>query len=48
MITESSVPPALAASFAANALAANAIFWLLIGHFLALAFDRAAKDIYSQ
>lgn len=45
--TESAVPPGLAASFAANAIAANAIFWLLIGQFLGLALDRAAKDVYA-
>jgi cobalt transporter subunit CbtA len=43
--TESQVPPTLAASFAANTLAANAIFWLLIGQFLAFAFARTGKDI---
>ena len=45
--TESAVPPGLAASFAANAIAANAIFWLLIGQFLGLALTRAAKDVYA-
>lgn len=40
----SAVPAGLAASFAANAIAANAIFWLLIGQFLGLALTRAAKD----
>ena len=44
---ESAVPPGLAASFAANAIAANAIFWLLIGQFLGLALNRAAKDVYA-
>ena len=44
---ESSVPPGLAASFAANAIAANAIFWVLIGQFLGLALNRTAKDIYA-
>jgi cobalt transporter subunit CbtA len=44
---ESAVPPGLAASFAANAIAANAIFWLLIGQFLGLALSRTAKDIYA-
>jgi cobalt transporter subunit CbtA len=43
----STVPPGLAAAFAANAIAANAIFWLLIGQFLALALDRTAKDVYA-
>jgi cobalt transporter subunit CbtA len=41
------VPAGLAASFAANAIAANAIFWLLIGQFLGLALNRTAKDIYA-
>lgn len=44
---ESAVPPGLAASFAANAIAANAIFWVLIGQFLGLALNRTAKDIYA-
>lgn len=45
--SESAVPPGLAASFAANAIAANAIFWVLIGQFLGLALNRTAKDIYA-
>jgi len=45
--TESAVPPGLAAEFAANAIAANAIFWLLIGQFLGLALNRTAKDVYA-
>ena len=44
---ESAVPPGLAASFATNAIAANAIFWLLIGQFLGLALNRTAKDVYA-
>ena len=44
---ESAVPPGLAASFAANAIAANAIFWLLIGQFLGIALTRTAKDVYA-
>ncbi len=44
---DSAVPPNLAASFAANAIAANAIFWSLIGMFLGLALNRYAKDVYS-
>ena len=44
---ESAVPPGLAAAFAANAIGANAIFWLLIGQFLGLALNRTAKDIYA-
>ena len=44
---ESAVPPGLAASFAANAIAANAVFWLLIGQFLGLALNRTARDLYA-
>ena len=44
---ESAVPPHLAASFAANAIAAGAIFWSLIGIFLGLTLDRFAKDVYA-
>ena len=44
---ESAVPAALAASFAANSIAANAVFWLLIGQFLGLALNRTAKDVYA-
>lgn len=46
--TESNVPAELAARFAANAIAANAVFWLLIGLFLSLALGRAAGDIYER
>lgn len=41
---ESAVPPNLAATFAANAIAANAIFWSLIGIFLGIAINRHAPD----
>lgn len=44
---ESAVPPGLAAEFAANSIAANAIFWALIGSFTGVAINRFAKDIYS-
>jgi cobalt transporter subunit CbtA len=44
---ESAVPPNLAATFAANSIAANAIFWSLIGLFLGMTLDRFAKDIYA-
>lgn len=44
---ESAVPPGLAATFAANAIAANAVFWLLIGQFLGLALSRSTKDLYA-
>jgi cobalt transporter subunit CbtA len=39
---ESPVPAALAAAFAANAIAAGAVFWCLIGLFLGLALERLA------
>lgn len=38
--TPTSVPPALAAEFATNSIAAAAVFWCLIGLFLGMAFDR--------
>ncbi|MFN4143413.1 CbtA family protein [Aestuariivirga sp.] len=44
---ESSVPPGLAAAFAANSIAANAIFWVLIGQFLGMALNRYAKEAYA-
>ena len=44
----SNVPAELAARFAANAIAANAVFWLLIGQFVAIALSFAAKDIYES
>jgi cobalt transporter subunit CbtA len=44
---DSAVPAGLAAAFAANAIAANAIFWLLIGQFLGWALNHTAKDIYA-
>ena len=37
----------VAARFAANAIAANAVFWLLIGQFLGIALTRTAKDVYA-
>ena len=40
----SAVPAHLAASFVANAIAANAIFWALIGMFLGLVLPRYAPD----
>jgi predicted cobalt transporter CbtA len=39
---ESVVPAGLSAAFAANSLAANAVFWILIGAFLGLALNREA------
>lgn len=41
---ESAVPPNLAATFTANSIAANAIFWSLIGIFLGVALNRYAPD----
>ncbi|MFM8746527.1 MAG: CbtA family protein [Aestuariivirga sp.] len=45
---ESTVPAELAARFAANTIAANAVFWLLIGQFLAVALTLTARDIYES
>lgn len=45
---ESAVPPGLAAAFAANALAANAVFWVLIGVFLSFTLNRFAQDSISS
>lgn len=44
---ESTVPAGLAAEFAANTVAAAAVFWSLIGVFLGLALKRFAKEIYA-
>jgi cobalt transporter subunit CbtA len=44
---ETAVPAGLAAAFAANAIAAAAVFWCLIGLFLGLAIDKFVKDIHS-
>lgn len=44
---ESMVPPELIASFVANSIAANAVFWCCIGLFLGLVLDRTAKEIYA-
>lgn len=41
---ESAVPAGLAAAFAANSIAAGAVFWILIGLFLGLALDKLAKE----
>jgi cobalt transporter subunit CbtA len=40
------VPAPLAASYVATALAANAVFWALIGLLLGLALDRFAKEMF--
>jgi len=44
---DSTLPSGIVAAFVANSLAANAIFWSLIGLFLGLVLDRTAKDIYA-
>ncbi len=44
---ETAVPAGLAASFAANTIAASAVLWSLIGLFLGLATDRFSKKIYA-
>jgi cobalt transporter subunit CbtA len=41
---DSAVPPHLAAAFAANAIAANAVFFALIGLFLGMALTRYAPE----
>ena len=45
---ETAVPGGLAASFAANTIAANAVLWSLIGLFLGLALQRFGKDAYAS
>jgi cobalt transporter subunit CbtA len=44
---ENIVPAELVARFVANSIAANAVFWCLIGLFMGLVLDRTAKDIYA-
>ncbi|WP_421695191.1 CbtA family protein [Aestuariivirga sp.] len=44
---ESLVPPELVARFVANSIAANAVFWCVIGLFLGIVLDRTAKDLYA-
>jgi cobalt transporter subunit CbtA len=41
---ETAVPAGLAAAFAANAIAANAVFWALIGLFLGIAFAKLKPE----
>lgn len=41
---ETSIPAGLAAAFAANAIAANAVFWVMIGLFLGLAMEKLVKE----
>ena len=45
---ETAVPAGLAASFAANTIAASAVLWSLIGLFLGLALQRFGKDVYAS
>ncbi|MGB8314353.1 MAG: CbtA family protein [Aestuariivirga sp.] len=42
------VPAGLAAAFAANTVAAAAVFWSLIGLFLGLALQKFGKDAYAS
>ena len=45
---ETTVPAGLAASFAANTIAASAVLWSLIGLFLGLALQKFGKDAYAS
>ena len=45
---ETAVPAGLAASFAANTIAASAVLWSLIGLFLGLALQKFGKDVYAS
>jgi cobalt transporter subunit CbtA len=45
---ETAVPAGLAASFAANTIAASAVLWSLIGLFLGLALQKFGKDAYAS
>jgi cobalt transporter subunit CbtA len=45
---ETAVPAGLAASFAANTIAANAVLWCLIGLFLGVALQKFGKDVYAS
>jgi cobalt transporter subunit CbtA len=44
---ETAVPAGLAASFAANTIAASAVLWSLIGFFLGFALNKFGKDVYA-
>jgi len=44
---EGIIPAELVARFVANSIAANAVFWCIIGLLLGLVLDRTAKDIYA-
>ena len=45
---ETAVPAGLAASFAANTIAASAVLWSLIGLFLGIALQKFGKDLYAS
>jgi cobalt transporter subunit CbtA len=45
---ETAVPAGLAASFAANTIAASAVLWSLIGLFLGLTMQKFGKDVYAS
>jgi cobalt transporter subunit CbtA len=45
---ETAVPAGLAASFAANTIAASAVLWCLIGLFLGLTLQKFGKDVYAS
>jgi cobalt transporter subunit CbtA len=45
---ETAVPASLAASFAANTIAASAVLWSLIGLFLGLALQKFGKGVYAS
>lgn len=45
---ETAVPAGLAASFAANTIAASAVLWSLIGLFLGLALQKFGMDVYAS
>ena len=45
---ETAVPAGLAASFAANTIAASAVLWSLIGLFLGLALEKFGREAYAS
>lgn len=45
--SETAVPALLVAHYVGNTLAANAVFWALIGLFLGFALEKFAKEIYA-
>src|SRR5439155_21600467 len=44
---ETPIPAGLASEFAANTVAAAAVFWCLIGTFLGIALQKLSKDIHA-